>query len=367
MLVVLFLMGVFTPVMANKVSPIISEPSTNQTIAINPTNSCPLASNSSYIPADADYMKDLFDNQKPFSLRASKSDLAITLGVKNNGQFDLRKYHPKHKNQLFVAKRDPSCYNAITLTHVESGSVVSSNSQSANKFWKNSKQFDQDNSYLVDYNPLSKSITLRSRQTYSQGLMSASSGYLPATFSEIRTLFDQEFDVVPNSPFYEPDSPATPNKDKFDFGGEVFRIPFSTKAKVEVSQGPFGEFSHRYPAMDFAAPSGTPVLASKSGKVIRANYLDGIGNNVVIDHGGKKFTKYGHLSEIKVTVGSFVEQGKVIGNVGSTGNSTGPHLHFEYHTKSSSNPTMLKFAEFDMEKFRGRSDYARVKGTMTAK
>ncbi len=81
---------------------------------------------------------------------------------------------------------------------------------------------------------------------------------------------------------------------------------------------------------DLGAPLGTPVLAAYPGSVAIADYLGGYGLTVVLDH--NKYTQqtlYGHLSEIFVQPGEWVKQGTVIGRVGSTGNSTGPHLHFE--------------------------------------
>ena len=81
---------------------------------------------------------------------------------------------------------------------------------------------------------------------------------------------------------------------------------------------------------DLGAPLGTPVMAAYAGNVALADFLGGYGLTVVLDH--NKFTQqtlYGHLSEIFVQPGERVEQGTVIGRVGSTGNSTGPHLHFE--------------------------------------
>ena len=81
---------------------------------------------------------------------------------------------------------------------------------------------------------------------------------------------------------------------------------------------------------DLGAPLGTPVLAAHAGNVEIADYLGGYGLTVVLNH--NKFTQqtlYAHLSEIFVKPGEVVEQGTVIGLVGSTGNSTGPHLHFE--------------------------------------
>ncbi len=84
--------------------------------------------------------------------------------------------------------------------------------------------------------------------------------------------------------------------------------------------------------IDFGAPTGTPVLAALPGYVETSSYLDGYGLTVVIENQDvKQRNLYAHLSEIAVTPGTWVEQGTIIGWVGSTGNSTGPHLHFEVH------------------------------------
>lgn len=81
---------------------------------------------------------------------------------------------------------------------------------------------------------------------------------------------------------------------------------------------------------DLGAPQGTPVLAAYAGNVAIADFLGGYGLTVVLEHNEyTQQTLYGHLSEIFVQPGEWVEQGTVIGHVGSTGNSTGPHLHFE--------------------------------------
>jgi murein DD-endopeptidase MepM/ murein hydrolase activator NlpD len=82
---------------------------------------------------------------------------------------------------------------------------------------------------------------------------------------------------------------------------------------------------------DLAAPLGTPVLAAYAGKVAIADFLGGYGLAVALDHNkGTQETIYAHLSEIFVKPGEWVKQGMVIGRVGTTGLSTGPHLHFEF-------------------------------------
>ena len=82
--------------------------------------------------------------------------------------------------------------------------------------------------------------------------------------------------------------------------------------------------------IDFAAPTGTAVRAVGDGQVEYAGWKNGYGNFIVIEHRDRKSTAYAHLSRIDVRQGQRVHQGDLIGEVGSTGASTGPHLHFEY-------------------------------------
>jgi len=81
--------------------------------------------------------------------------------------------------------------------------------------------------------------------------------------------------------------------------------------------------------IDIAADVGTPVLASAPGLVAFTGWFAGYGRTVYIDHGDGWATLYGHLSQMVVLPGAVVERGEVIGTVGNTGRSTGPHLHFE--------------------------------------
>jgi murein DD-endopeptidase MepM/ murein hydrolase activator NlpD len=93
---------------------------------------------------------------------------------------------------------------------------------------------------------------------------------------------------------------------------------------------PFGwRWGRMHEGIDIAAGAGTPIRAAAAGTVIYAGWLGGYGNLVAIDHGGGVATAYGHQSGIAVGTGAPVAQGQVIGYVGSTGHSTGPHLHFE--------------------------------------
>ena len=94
---------------------------------------------------------------------------------------------------------------------------------------------------------------------------------------------------------------------------------------------PLSGASRMHTGTDIAAPEGTPVLAAMSGKVLLADNLGGYGLAIALEHSdGTQQTLYGHLSEIFVKPGELIQQGAVIGRVGSTGNSTGPHLHLEF-------------------------------------
>jgi len=87
-----------------------------------------------------------------------------------------------------------------------------------------------------------------------------------------------------------------------------------------------------HPGLDFAAPQGTPIYATADGRVSTSgNAGNGYGNHVVLNHGFGYETLYGHMVRVKARVGQSVKRGEVIGWVGSTGKSTGPHLHYEVH------------------------------------
>jgi murein DD-endopeptidase MepM/ murein hydrolase activator NlpD len=85
----------------------------------------------------------------------------------------------------------------------------------------------------------------------------------------------------------------------------------------------------RHDGLDFAAPRGTPILAAAGGVVVAAGPDAGYGKRVEVDHGDGLMSRYAHASEVLVKVGDLVERGQLIARVGSSGVSTGPHLHFE--------------------------------------
>src|SRR5712671_795670 len=96
-----------------------------------------------------------------------------------------------------------------------------------------------------------------------------------------------------------------------------------------VRNDPFLGRPAMHTGLDFRAATGDPVRATANGKVVSSGWTGGYGRMVEIDHGNGLSTRYGHLSEISVKVGDLIKIGQVIGAVGSTGRSTGPHLHYE--------------------------------------
>src|SRR5262245_33682684 len=96
-----------------------------------------------------------------------------------------------------------------------------------------------------------------------------------------------------------------------------------------VRSDPFLGRPAMHTGLDFRAATGDPVRATANGKVVSSGWQGGYGRMVEIDHGNGLSTRYGHLSAINVKIGDIVKIGQVIGEVGSTGRSTGPHLHYE--------------------------------------
>lgn len=117
-----------------------------------------------------------------------------------------------------------------------------------------------------------------------------------------------------------------------DGGGGDARISgsgLSWPASGPITSGFGMRWGRLHAGLDIAAGFGAPVRASKAGTVILSGYNGGYGNTVIIDHGGGFSTLYAHMSRLTVPDGAAVRQGQQVGAVGSTGHSTGAHLHFE--------------------------------------
>ncbi|MEO1132678.1 MAG: M23 family metallopeptidase [Cyanobacteria bacterium J06639_1] len=115
-----------------------------------------------------------------------------------------------------------------------------------------------------------------------------------------------------------------------------FRVPLTSGFGMRIH--PISGDRAFHQGLDLGAAYGTPVLAAYSGQTVVAGPSGGLGNAVMLAHSDTLRTRYGHMSRVIVQPGAWVWQGDVIGYVGSTGNSTGPHLHFEVWERSNTLP-----------------------------
>lgn len=134
--------------------------------------------------------------------------------------------------------------------------------------------------------------------------------------------------------------------------------PVSQEDMTQMASGygwrvdPIYGTSKHHDGMDFAAPSGTSVYATGDGTVTAAGWNNSYGNCIDINHGYNYITRYAHLSEILVKPGQKVKRGDLIGKVGNTGKSTGPHLHYEVRLKSvPQNPVNYYFQDLSPDEY----------------
>ncbi len=122
------------------------------------------------------------------------------------------------------------------------------------------------------------------------------------------------------------------NKKAIVYDGGQFKWPAPSYTRISDDYGtrihPILGTQQFHNGVDMAAPNGSPILAAYDGEVIAASYSPTMGNYIMIDHGDGLITIYMHASSVSVSTGTMVARGEQIGCVGSTGRSTGPHLHF---------------------------------------
>jgi len=111
--------------------------------------------------------------------------------------------------------------------------------------------------------------------------------------------------------------------------GLPLKVNFRTTSTFGLRRNPFGGGSEFHGGLDFVAAYRSPIYPTAPGQVIRAEMSRGYGYHVVIDHGYGYKTLYGHLAGLAVTPGTTVDRDRLIGYLGNTGRSTGPHLHYE--------------------------------------
>lgn len=131
-------------------------------------------------------------------------------------------------------------------------------------------------------------------------------------------------------------SRASRSAPSIDSGGRVSGAGLIWPCSGRVTSEYGYRWGRLHAGIDIGAPIGTPIRAAKAGEVIKAGSMSGYGNVVIIDHGGGFTTLYAHQSRVVASAGQSVRQGELIGYVGNTGQSTGPHLHFE--TRVNGNP-----------------------------
>ena len=162
------------------------------------------------------------------------------------------------------------------------------------------KKYQADINKIIEFNKLASAASIQIGQNLiiPEGIKPAT--YIPASAPTIKNIF------VP---------PAASSNTKLLW-------PVGAKYITQY-------FTWRHSGVDIGAKSGTAIYAAENGKVERAGWTTGYGYNVVINHGNGMKTLYGHASKLYVAAGDSVSRGQVIAAVGSTGWSTGPHLHFE--------------------------------------
>jgi murein DD-endopeptidase MepM/ murein hydrolase activator NlpD len=159
-----------------------------------------------------------------------------------------------------------------------------------------------------------------------------------ASYNEIDKLVNNKELLLSHTPAIQPVSNKDLNRLASGFGHRIDPIYKTVKMHA---------------GLDFAAPQGTPIYATADGTVITAgNTNNGYGNHVVINHGYGYETLYGHMVKVKARAGESVKRGEVIGWVGSTGKSTGPHCHYEVHKNGQKiNPVYFFYNDLSPDQF----------------
>ena len=158
------------------------------------------------------------------------------------------------------------------------------------------------------------------------------------TNSDLMISFRKKVEVLKNWTTLQYESFKVVEERKDEWKREMEYLPMISPVNVKYRLGDGMKFREKHPVLgtpqwhhgqDISTPYGTEVYATGSGKVIEAGWSGGFGNCIVIDHGYGYRSTYGHLSNIKVTKGLNVKRGDKIGLTGSTGTSSGPHLHYQ--------------------------------------
>jgi murein DD-endopeptidase MepM/ murein hydrolase activator NlpD len=221
-----------------------------------------------------------------------------------------------------IQQRDDNLYRVVLQADPVADAVRKAGYSGTNRY---EELMDMANSDLV-VNTTQK-MDMLNRQLYIQS----------KSFDEVVDLFKNHDEMLKCIPAIQP----VANKNlKYTASGYGMRIdPIYKTAKF-------------HNGMDFSANIGTPVYATGDGIIKKAGWQSGYGKIVVVNHGFGYETWYAHLNKYNVRVGQKVVRGEVIGEVGNTGKSTGPHLHYEVHLKGKVvNPVNYYFMDLSAEEY----------------
>ena len=221
-----------------------------------------------------------------------------------------------------LQQRDDNLYRVIMQADPVADALRSASYGKTNRY---EDLMDMANAKLV-VNTTQK-MDLLSRQIYMQS----------KSFDEVVELCKKQDDMLACIPAIQPVANKDLKQTASGYGNRIDPIYKTVKFHA---------------GMDFSANVGTPVYATGNGTVQKAGWEGLYGNWIVINHGFGYVTRYAHLSKIDVKVGQKVVRGETIGKVGSTGKSTGPHLHYEVHLKGQiMNPVNYYFMDLDADDY----------------
>ncbi len=221
-----------------------------------------------------------------------------------------------------IRQRDDNLYRVVLQADPVSDAIRNAGYGGTNRY---EQLQDMANSELV-INTTSK-LDMLDRQLYIQS----------KSFDEVVDLCKNHDEMLQSIPAIQPVSNKNLKQTASGYGLRIDPIYKTTKF---------------HSGMDFSANIGTPVYATGDGTVVKAGWESGYGNMIQINHGYGYVTRYAHLSSYKVKRGQKVRRGEIIGAVGNTGKSTGPHLHYEVYVKGRvQNPVNYYFMDLSAEDY----------------
>lgn len=260
---------------------------------------------------------NFFDSPKEKQLRRQLEETSY--------QLDLLKQRTEQLDVVLkdIQERDNTIYRVIFETEPIPESIREAGYGGVNRYRSLRDLYDAD--LVVD---VTKRVDKLSKQLYVQS----------KSFDEVWDLAKNKTNMLSSIPAIQP----VANKDlKRMASGYGMRIhPIYKTFKMHTG-------------MDFTAPAGTEIRATGNGTVARVEFNGrGFGNNVVINHGFGYSTLYGHMSKMVVRPGQHVNRGDIIGYVGNSGTSTGPHLHYEVHRGGNPvNPVNFYYNDLSPEEY----------------